>query len=118
MRKNRIISTIILAIAIALIFSLQVFASGENTLSIGENNVSASGELYSFTPTESGTYFIKSSSDGDPYVYICNENGDHTNVFDDSADDYNFSFDLEAEAGVTIISASVTITGEASIRLI
>jgi len=61
--------------------------------------------IVKFTPAETGEYVVLSAIDGDdeidPYVIICDSNGDRVEDDDDSGDSYNFYCDFEAEAGET-----------------
>lgn len=60
---------------------------GENSFAFEDTEV----KIYRFVPEEEGIYILRSeSAETDPYCYLYDDTTFFPNVFDDSADDYNF----------------------------
>ncbi len=92
----------IMLLALISAFGIQAFASEEYTLVLGENTVVTEeggySGTYTFVAQESGDYLFTSQGDGDPYVYIVDENGEEFDYYDNE-DGFNFKFNLKANAG-------------------
>lgn len=108
MKKTRkIIAAVMAIVMIVAAIPMTAFAA-DYTISLGETiTVTVPKEGYAeckFTPEEDGTYVVYSDmgeADIDPYVYVCDADGNEILNDDDNdyADTYDFYCIFEAEAG-------------------